>query len=81
MGTTLITGLGLVGTSYAQNALKRGENVVAVYVAPEKPGTKIDPLKEAAVAAKLPHLAAKRACAAQNVGKPFLIGKEGIVPV
>jgi len=24
---TLITGLGLVGTSYAQNALKRGESI------------------------------------------------------
>jgi len=38
--------------------LKRGENVVAVYVAPEKEGakegTKADPLKEAALAAKLP---------------------------
>jgi methionyl-tRNA formyltransferase len=33
---------------------KRGENVVAVYVAPEKEGAKADPLKEAALAAKLP---------------------------
>jgi nucleoside-diphosphate-sugar epimerase len=36
MGTTLITGLGLVGTSYAQNAIKRGENVVFYDVAPRK---------------------------------------------
>jgi UDP-glucose 4-epimerase len=36
MGTTLITGLGLVGTSYAQNALKRGEKVVFYDVAPRK---------------------------------------------
>jgi nucleoside-diphosphate-sugar epimerase len=36
MGTTLITGLGLVGTSYAQNALKRGENIVFYDVAPRK---------------------------------------------
>ncbi len=36
--------------------LKRGENVVAVYVAPEKEGAKADPLKEAAIAAKLPVL-------------------------
>ena len=36
MGTTLITGLGLVGTSYAQNALKRGENVVFYDFAPRK---------------------------------------------
>src|ERR1700739_3347269 len=34
--------------------LKRGDDVVAVYVAPEKPGQKADPLKEAALAAKLP---------------------------
>ncbi|MCH6546687.1 MAG: NAD-dependent epimerase/dehydratase family protein, partial [Deltaproteobacteria bacterium] len=31
---TLITGLGLVGTSYAQLALKRGENIVFYDVAP-----------------------------------------------
>jgi methionyl-tRNA formyltransferase len=34
--------------------LKRGETIVGVYVAPEKPGQKPDPLKEAAVAANLP---------------------------
>ena len=34
--------------------LKRGEQVVAVYVAPEKPGAKADPLKEAALAANFP---------------------------
>jgi nucleoside-diphosphate-sugar epimerase len=33
---TLITGLGLVGTSYAQNALKRGESIVFYDVAPRK---------------------------------------------
>lgn len=33
---TLITGLGLVGTSYAQHALKRGENVVFYDMAPRK---------------------------------------------
>ena len=32
--TTLITGLGLVGTSYAQRALKRGESVVFYDIAP-----------------------------------------------
>jgi nucleoside-diphosphate-sugar epimerase len=36
MGTTLITGLGLVGTSYAQHALRRGENIVFYDVAPRK---------------------------------------------
>jgi nucleoside-diphosphate-sugar epimerase len=34
--TTLITGLGLVGTSYAQLALKRGEDIVFYDVAPRK---------------------------------------------
>ena len=36
MGTTLITGLGLVGTSYAQNAIKRGESVVFYDMAPRQ---------------------------------------------
>src|SRR6266576_3733047 len=42
------------GKAVLETLLKRGENVVAVYVAPEKPGAKADPLKEAALAAKLP---------------------------
>jgi len=42
------------GKSVLDALIKRGENVVAVYVAPEKPGQKADPLKEAALAAKLP---------------------------
>jgi methionyl-tRNA formyltransferase len=42
------------GKAVLEALLKRGENVVAVYVAPEKPGAKVDPLKEAALAAKLP---------------------------
>ena len=33
---TLITGLGLVGTSYAQLALKRGESIVFYDIAPRK---------------------------------------------
>ena len=36
MATTLITGLGLVGTSYAQHAIKRGENIVFYDFAPRK---------------------------------------------
>jgi UDP-glucose 4-epimerase len=36
MGSTLITGLGLVGSSYAQHALKRGEIVVFYDIAPRK---------------------------------------------
>src|SRR6201990_116275 len=42
------------GKAVLEALLKRGDNVVAVYVAPEKPGAKPDPLKEAAVAAGLP---------------------------
>jgi methionyl-tRNA formyltransferase len=42
------------GKSVLEALLKRGENVIAVYVAPEKEGAKVDPLKEAAIAAKLP---------------------------
>ena len=42
------------GKAVLEGLLKRGENVVAVYVAPEKPGAKADPLKEAALAANLP---------------------------
>ena len=42
------------GKAVLEALLKRGENVIAVYVAPEKSGAKADPLKEAALAAKLP---------------------------
>jgi methionyl-tRNA formyltransferase len=42
------------GKAVLEALLKRGENVVAVYAAPEKPGQKADPLKEAAQAANLP---------------------------
>ncbi|OFW43168.1 MAG: methionyl-tRNA formyltransferase [Acidobacteria bacterium RIFCSPLOWO2_12_FULL_67_14b] len=42
------------GKAVLEALQKRGDNIVAVYVAPEKPGQKADPLKEAAVAAGLP---------------------------
>jgi methionyl-tRNA formyltransferase len=42
------------GKAVLEALLKRGEDVVAVYVAPEKEGARADPLKEAALAAKLP---------------------------
>jgi methionyl-tRNA formyltransferase len=42
------------GKAVLEALLKRGENVVAVYAAPEKAGQKADPLKEAALAASLP---------------------------
>jgi methionyl-tRNA formyltransferase len=41
------------GKAVLEALIKRGENVVAVYVAPEKEGAKADPLKEAAIAAGL----------------------------
>jgi methionyl-tRNA formyltransferase len=42
------------GKAVLEALLKRGDNVIGVFVAPEKPGAKADPLKEAALAAKLP---------------------------
>jgi methionyl-tRNA formyltransferase len=42
------------GKAVLEALLKRGEDVIAVYAAPEKPGARPDPLKEAAEAAKLP---------------------------
>ena len=44
------------GKAVLEALLKRGDNVIAVYVAPEKPGQKADPLKEAALAANLGNL-------------------------
>src|SRR3978361_1744318 len=42
------------GKAVLEALIKRGENVVGGDVAPEKEGAKADPLKEAAIAAKLP---------------------------
>src|SRR3977135_638439 len=42
------------GKAVLEALLTRGGDVVGVSVAPEKPGQKADPLKEAALAAKLP---------------------------
>ena len=42
------------GKAVLEALLKRGEDVIAVYAAPERPGARPDPLKEAAQAAKLP---------------------------
>ena len=44
------------GKAVLEALLARGEEVVAVYVAPEEPGGKADPLKEAGLAAGLPVL-------------------------
>ena len=50
----VVDGQQAFGKAVLEALIKRGEDVVAVYAAPEKPGAKADPLKEAAVAAKLP---------------------------
>ena len=50
----MVHGQQAFGKAVLEALLKRGENVIAVYVAPEKEGAKADPLKEAAIAAKLP---------------------------
>jgi len=42
------------GKAVLEALLKRGEDIVAVYVAPTKPGAKPDPLLEAAMKANLP---------------------------
>src|SRR6201984_1647545 len=42
------------GKAVLDALLKRGDDVIAVYVAPEKPGATADPQKEAALAARLP---------------------------
>src|SRR5262245_3682697 len=42
------------GKAVLEALIKRGENVIAAYVALEKPGQRPDPLKEAAQAANLP---------------------------
>jgi methionyl-tRNA formyltransferase len=42
------------GKAVLEALLRRGDEVIAVYVAPEKEGGKADPLKEAALAAGLP---------------------------
>jgi methionyl-tRNA formyltransferase len=42
------------GRAVLEALIKRDENVIAVFVAPEKEGAKADPLKEAAIAAGLP---------------------------
>jgi methionyl-tRNA formyltransferase len=41
------------GKAVLEALLKRGEDIAAVYIAPEKAGARIDPLKEAALAAGL----------------------------
>ncbi|MBW0005491.1 MAG: methionyl-tRNA formyltransferase [Hyphomicrobiales bacterium] len=42
------------GKAVLEALLARGETIVGVYVAPEKPGARPDPLKEAALASNLP---------------------------
>ncbi len=56
------------GKAVLDALLKRGEHVVAVYVAPTKPGAKPDPLLEAALAASLPVFQPKFLQEARGVG-------------
>ncbi len=50
----VVHGQQVFGKAVLEALLKRADDVVAVYVAPEKPGQKDDPLKVAALAAGLP---------------------------
>ena len=56
------------GKAVLEALLKRGENIVAVYVAPTKPGAKPDPLLEAAMAANLPVLPAGQSTRSPRCG-------------
>jgi methionyl-tRNA formyltransferase len=50
----VVNGQQAFGKSVLEALLERGEEVIAVYTAPDKPGRKPDPLKEAALAHDLP---------------------------
>lgn len=50
----IVHGQQAFGKSVFEALLERGEDVIAVYCAPEKEGQRIDPLKEAALAHGLP---------------------------
>src|SRR5262249_57538901 len=50
----VVHGQQALGKAVLEALLKRGENVIAVYVPPEREGAKADPLMEAALAASLP---------------------------
>lgn len=50
----IVNGQQAFGKAVLEAMLARGDNVVAVYCAPEKPGQKIDPLKEFAQSKGLP---------------------------
>ncbi len=50
----VINGQQAFGKAVLEALLERGENVVAVYCAPDKPGRPVDPLKQAAVERGLP---------------------------
>ncbi len=50
----VVNGQQAFGKAVLDALVERGENVVAVYCAPDKPGGKIDPLKEAALGHGIP---------------------------
>ena len=45
----LLIGQAAFAAKVLENLLERGENVVAVYSPPDRPGGRTDPLKDAAV--------------------------------
>lgn len=50
----LLIGQAAFAEKVLESLLERGENVVAVYAPPDKPGGRTDPLKDAAVARQIP---------------------------
>ena len=68
------------GKAVLEALIKRGENVVAVYVAPEKPGAKADPLKEAALAANLPVYQPDSYKTPEAAHAAYLIAKRAVHP-
>jgi methionyl-tRNA formyltransferase len=50
----VVNGQQAFGQAVLEALLERGEDVIAVYTAPDKPGRKVDPLKQAALAHDLP---------------------------
>jgi methionyl-tRNA formyltransferase len=49
----VLIGQAVFGEKVLGNLLERGEEVVAVYTPPDRPGGRLDPLKEAAIAKKI----------------------------
>ena len=50
----IIIGQGAFAVKTLQALLKKEENVVAAYIPPDIPGSPVDPMKETAVANRIP---------------------------